>query len=121
MLDMIDSAAATCSSWARLHDNVPADLLPRWQKVLQSRAAQLRCNDVPDWVTTFCRATRLLGIVTILILSAVVVSWHPTGATLAAEGRSGTLSCNPAQADLVTCCSGTEAVLVWRCSGRFDV
>ena len=36
---------------AGLHDNVPADLLPRWQKVCQSCATQLRCTDVPDWVT----------------------------------------------------------------------
>ena len=36
------------------------------------------------------------GIVTIVMLSAMVASWHPTGATLA-EGRSGTLSCNPSQ------------------------
>ena len=31
---------------------IPADLLPRWQKVRQSRATQPRCTDVPDWVTT---------------------------------------------------------------------
>ena len=36
---------------AGLHDNVLADLLPRWQKVRQSRATQPRCTDVPDWVT----------------------------------------------------------------------
>ena len=38
---------------AGLHDNVPADLLPMWQKVRQSRATQLRCTDVPDWATTY--------------------------------------------------------------------
>ena len=38
--------------WACLHDSVSADLLPRWQKVRQSRATQPRCTDVPDWVTT---------------------------------------------------------------------
>ena len=37
---------------AGLHDNVPADLLPRWQKVRQFRATQPRYTDVPDWVTT---------------------------------------------------------------------
>ena len=40
------------SSWAGLHDNVPADLLPRGQTVRQSRVVQPRCTDVPDWVTT---------------------------------------------------------------------
>ena len=34
-----------------LRDNVPADLLPRWQKVRQSRATQPRCTDVQIWVT----------------------------------------------------------------------
>ena len=38
--------------WAGLHDNVPADLQPRWQKVCRSRATQPRCSNVPDWVTT---------------------------------------------------------------------
>ena len=49
---------------AGLHDNVPADLPPRWQKVSQSRATRPRCADVSesDWVTEmFCRATHLLG------------------------------------------------------------
>ena len=31
------------------------------------------------------------------MFSATVASWHPPGAALA-EGRSGTLSCNPTQA-----------------------
>ena len=43
--------------WARLHDNVPADLLPRWQKVHQSPATQPRCTDIPDWLTTQPRRT----------------------------------------------------------------
>ena len=30
----------------------PAELLPRWQKVHQSRATQPRGTDAPDWVTT---------------------------------------------------------------------
>ena len=38
--------------WAGLHDNVPADLLPRWQKVRQSRATQSRCTNVRNWATT---------------------------------------------------------------------
>ena len=42
------------------------------------------------------RAAHFLEIVTVLIVSAVVASGHPTGAALA-EGRSGTLSCNPTQ------------------------
>ena len=66
------------------------------RKLRQSRATQPRCIDVPDLGDNFCRATHLVGIVTVLILSAMVGSWHPTGASLA-EGRSGTLSCNPAQ------------------------
>ena len=37
--------------WAGLHDNVLADLLPRWQKVHQSRASQPLGTDVPGWVT----------------------------------------------------------------------
>ena len=43
-----------------------------------------------------CGATHLYGIVTVIMLIAIFVSWHPAGATLT-EGRSGTLSCNPAQ------------------------
>ena len=74
---------------------VPADLLPKWQKVSQSRAIQPRCTDAPDWVTTSAIEATFLGIVTVLILSGTVASWHPAGATLA-EGLSGTLSCNPA-------------------------
>ena len=35
-----------------LHDNIPADLLPRWRKVRQSRATQPRYTDVPDSMTT---------------------------------------------------------------------
>ena len=50
------------------------------------------------------------GIVTVLILSAMVASWHPTGATLA-EGWPGTLPCNPAlgfhQGDLNFCVSSS--------------
>ena len=30
----------------------PIYLLPRWQKVLQYRATQRICTDVPDWVAT---------------------------------------------------------------------
>ena len=83
-------------SRAGLHDNVSADLLPYWQKVRQSRATQPRYTDVPDWVkTTSAMQPAFLGIVTVLMLSAMVASWHPTGATLA-EGRSGTSSCNRA-------------------------
>ena len=33
---------------AGLHDHVPYDLLPRWQKVCQSRATEPRCTDIPD-------------------------------------------------------------------------
>ena len=41
-------------SRARLHDNVQADLLPRWQKVRQSRATLSpdALMYVPDWVST---------------------------------------------------------------------
>ena len=35
-------------TWAGLHENVQANLLPTWQKVRQYRASQ---TDVPDWVT----------------------------------------------------------------------
>ena len=38
---------------AELHDNIPADLLPSWQKVRQSREIELRCTGVPGWVTTY--------------------------------------------------------------------
>ena len=41
-----------CDTRAGLHDNVPANLLPKWQKVHQSRVTQPRCADAPDWVTT---------------------------------------------------------------------
>ena len=34
--------------WAGLHDNVLADLPPRWQKVRRFRVTQPRCTDVPD-------------------------------------------------------------------------
>ena len=38
------------------------------------------------------------GIVTVLMVSAMVASWHPTGATLAERvGVGRTLSCEPAQ------------------------
>ena len=88
-------SCASSDVWAGLHNNVPANLLPRWHKVHQSRAIQPRCTDVPDWVTNFCHATHLLGYWQFSFLSrAMVASWHPTGATLG-EGRSGTLSCNP--------------------------
>ena len=93
---------------AGLQDNVLADLLPLCQdgrtKSASLIAIQPRCTDVPDWVTNFCRATHL-RVVTVLILSATVASWHPTGATLA-EGQSETLSCNPAQ----TCVSQSQIV-----------
>ena len=39
-------------SRAGLHDNDPADLLPRRHKVRQSRATQPRCIDVSDCMTT---------------------------------------------------------------------
>ena len=89
--------------WVRagLHDNVPADLslLPWWQKVRQFRATQPRCTDVPShnyFGDNFCQQKYTFwSIVTVLILSVMVAGWHPTGATLV-EGRSGTLSCNPA-------------------------
>ena len=45
----------------------------------------------------FCRAKYAsFGIVTVLMLSAMVASWHPTGATLA-EGRSGIWCCRANQ------------------------
>ena len=39
---------------AGLHDKVPADLLPMWQKVPPGLVQQLSPDgtDVPDWVTT---------------------------------------------------------------------
>ena len=60
----------------------------------QSRATQPRCIDVPDWVTTSAVQPTLWGVVIGLIVSVMVASWHPIGATLA-EGRSGTLSVQP--------------------------
>ena len=82
-------------TWAGLHNNVPADLLPKWQKVRQSRATQPRSTDVPDWGTSLCRGTHLSGIVTVLILSAMVASWHPTGATLAEGGSVWDVAVQP--------------------------
>ena len=50
---------------AGLHDHVPAELLPRRQKVRQSRATQPICTALPDWVPTspvqthlFCDSSR---------------------------------------------------------------
>ena len=64
---------------AGLHDNVPADLLPRWQKVRQSSATQPRGTDVLDWVTT--SAVQLAFWKSDIVnSSAIVASWHPTGA-----------------------------------------
>ena len=51
------------------------------------------------WVTTSTVCNPPFEIVTVLILSAMVASWHPSGATLA-EGRSGTL-CNPVQSPVL--------------------
>ena len=71
-----------------LHDNVPADLLSRWQKVRQFRATQPRCTDDPDFATISAAQTHLLGRVAVLILSATVAPvGTQAGATLA-EGRS---------------------------------
>ena len=52
---------------------------------------------------------------TVLILSAMVASWHPAGAALMTEDRSGTLSCNPAQASInrvERMCSSSRHVVV---------
>ena len=66
----------------------PFSVLPRWQKVRQSRATtQPRCIDVSGWVTTSAVQNPPFEMVTVLILSATVARWQPTGATLA-EGRS---------------------------------
>ena len=43
------------SSRPGVHDDVPADFTA---KVAESLP---RCTDVPDWVTTSCRATHVLG------------------------------------------------------------
>ena len=83
---------------AELHDTVPADLL---HKVADIPLVSCNSAQTPRLGVNSCRArvfgaTHLLGMVTVLILSAVVASWHyPIGAALA-EGRSGMLSCNPA-------------------------
>ena len=75
----------------RLHDNAPADLLS-----VPCNSAQMHwCPRVGD---NFCHTTHLLGNSDHFV-SAMVISWHPTGATLV-EGRCGTLSCNPTQVDL---------------------
>ena len=92
---VIRTRTPSIQSRAGLHDHVPADLLSRWQKVCQSRATQLRCTGIPDWVTTSA-CNPPFGIVTVVILNAMVASWHPIGAALV-EGQSGTLSFNPAQ------------------------
>ena len=64
-----------------------------------SESPLVSCNSAqmlwrPRLADNFCRATHLLGIVTVSILSATVTSWHPTGVSLV-EGRSRTLSCKP--------------------------
>ena len=71
-----------------LHDNVPAGLLPRWQKVCQSRATRPKCTDVPDWVTTSAMQPTF---------------WDSDSFNFKCHGRQpwrrvglGGLSCNPA-------------------------
>ena len=84
--------------WAGLHDNVTADLLPKWQKVRQSRATQPRCTDVPDWVTASAFWDR----------DSFNFKCHgrhlaPNRCNLGGgSGWSGTLSCNPALVSLRT-------------------
>ena len=69
------------------------------------------CNLSPDarrpiWVTTsVAQPTLFFGKVTVKNLNAMVDSWHPTSANLA-EGRSGTLLCNPAQVS-------SEGYIIW--------
>ena len=80
--------------WWNLWDGLhifPADLLPRRQKC-PCNSAQMHLTSQTRWQLPPCNPP--FGIMTVLILSAMVASWHPTGATLV-EGRSGTLSCNP--------------------------
>ena len=73
---------------AGLHDNVPADLRPRWKKVRQSRATQPRCTVVPDFVTNFWRATHLFGVVTVLVVRSPVgtTDLKITGQRIAVRG-----------------------------------
>ena len=87
-----ESPSLSCNSAPEEEDemNVPMTL-----GVFRTKPQTL--TDVPDWVTTPAVQPHLVGIVTVLIFSAMVASWHPTGVTLA-EGRSGTLSCNPSLA-----------------------
>ena len=76
-------------SCAGLHDNVPVFfLLLGWQKVRQFRATQTRCLHSPRLSDNFCRAKPPFGIATVLMSSAMVASWYPSGATMS-EGRSG--------------------------------
>ena len=58
------------------------------KKTPNAPTSQIGCRFLP------CNSS--FGIVTVLLVSAMVASWHPTGAALA-EGRSRTSSCNPAQ------------------------
>ena len=68
---------------ARLHDNVPANLLPIVQKVCQSRrATQPRRTDVRDWATTSAVQPTFWNS-DILVLSAMVTVVQPsTGPSL---------------------------------------
>ena len=81
--------------WVGLHDNIPADVLPRWHKILQYRATQPRCTDVRE--TTSAVQPTFWGDDS-FILSAMVASWHPNRYVQPPwrRIRSGTLSCNPA-------------------------
>ena len=47
------------------------------------------------WVTTAAVQPTFFRITTVLILSSMVASWHPTGAIALAEGQFRTLSCHP--------------------------
>ena len=88
LLDTITSAG--------LHD-VKADLLPRWQKVSSVSLVKLSPDALASQIgRQLLPCSPPFGIVTVLILSPIITSWHPTGATLA-QGRSGTMLCNPAQ------------------------
>ena len=103
LLQFVETCASPLTKWAmepwvRLHDNVPANLLPRWQKFSQSHATPPRCTDVPDWVKTSAVQPTVWNSDSFNFkCHGGQFSWHPTGATLA-EGWSGTLSRNPTQA-----------------------
>ena len=47
--------------WAGLHDNVPADLLPRWQKLPSVSGNSAQVHRRPRLSDNFCHESHLLG------------------------------------------------------------